>query len=81
MYQCVRAIRLMTAHFVCIVTTSRMIYLMRKRRINMSTEDMIFELRRLYEKHKNDPVYTGETNWAMLCRDVADRLEELNCRA
>ena len=43
----------------------------------MSTDDMIFELRRLYEKHKYDPVYTGETHWAWLCRDVADRLEEL----
>ena len=47
----------------------------------MSTEDMIFELRRLYELYKNDPVYTAETNWAWLCRDVADKLEELNCRA
>ena len=44
----------------------------------MSTEDMIFELRRHYQKHRNDPVSTGDTNWAVLCRDVADRLEELN---
>ena len=43
----------------------------------MSTEEMIHELRRLAELHKDDPVYTGDTNWAALCRDVADRLEEL----
>jgi hypothetical protein len=44
----------------------------------MNTEDMIRELRNLEEKHKNDIVYTGETNWSHLCRDVADRLEEMS---
>lgn len=44
----------------------------------METEAMIRELRRLYEIHKNDMVFTCEVNWATLCRDVADRLEELS---
>lgn len=43
----------------------------------MDTETMIRELRRLSEKHKDDRVYTFETNWAVLCSDVANRLEEL----
>lgn len=44
---------------------------------NMTTESMINELRRLSEKHKNDRVSTCETRWSDLCKDVADRLEEL----
>lgn len=43
----------------------------------MDTEDMIRELRRLEEKHKNDFVGTGEVKWSILCADVARRLEEL----
>ena len=43
----------------------------------MNTETMINELRRLSDKHKNDRVDTFTTNWSALCRDVADRLEEL----
>ena len=43
----------------------------------MDTEKMIRELRRLSEKHKGDRVDTFATNWSALCRDVADRLEEL----
>ena len=43
----------------------------------MSTEDMIRELRRLEEIHKDDIVFTGQTNWSSLCHDVANRLEEL----
>ena len=43
----------------------------------MDTEVMIRELRKLYEKHKNDVVYTGEVKWSALCFDVANRLEEL----
>ena len=43
----------------------------------MNTESMIRELRRLYELHKNDKVDTFATNWSALCRDVADKLEEL----
>lgn len=43
----------------------------------MDTEVMIRELRRLYEKHKNDRVDTFATNWSLLCFDVANRLEEL----
>ena len=38
---------------------------------------MIRELRWLSEKHKNDTIYTCQTNWSILCADVADRLEEL----
>ena len=43
----------------------------------MTTGDMIRELRRLEEAHKADFVGTGETNWASMCHDVANRLEEL----
>ena len=46
----------------------------------MNTEKMIRELRRLAEKHKDDNVYTFETNWSLLCSDVADRLETLESR-
>lgn len=42
----------------------------------MRTEEMIKELRRLEEKHKNDRVDTFENNWSAMCHDVADRLEE-----
>lgn len=43
----------------------------------MTTEQMIAELRNLQEKHKDDFVGTGQTNWSSVCRDAADRLEEL----
>ena len=43
----------------------------------MKTEEMICELRRLEEAHKDDFVGTCETNWSLMCRDVANRLEEL----
>ena len=43
----------------------------------MKTEEMIRELRRLEEVHKDDFVGTCETNWSLMCRDVANRLEEL----
>ena len=43
----------------------------------MKTEEMICELRRLEEVHKDDFVGTGETNWSLMCYDVANRLEEL----
>lgn len=43
----------------------------------MKTEEMIRELKRLSEKHKGDRVDTGATNWSLLCRDVAYKLEEL----
>lgn len=43
----------------------------------METEQMIRELRSLEEKHKNDFVGTCQTNWSLLCHDVANRLEEL----
>lgn len=42
----------------------------------MQTEQMIKELRRLEEKHKNDNVGFGENNWSAMCHDVAKRLEE-----
>lgn len=44
----------------------------------MDTERMIRELRRLEEIHKNDKVFTGQTNWSHMCHDVANRLEEQN---
>ena len=44
----------------------------------MNTEQMIIELGYLAEKHKNDKYNTFETNWHLLCHDVANRLEELN---
>ena len=51
----------------------------------MDTEQLIKELRYLEEKYENcmygilelDGV-TIKTNWYRLCRDVADRLEELS---
>jgi hypothetical protein len=43
----------------------------------MKTEEMICELRRLEEAHKDDFAGTGETNWSLMCYDVANRLEEL----
>ena len=46
----------------------------------MTTEQMIKELRRLEEKHKDDFVPTCSTNWSLLCHDVANRLEELSSR-
>ena len=42
----------------------------------MKTEEMIRELRRLGDKHKNDFIGTCENNWSAMCYDVADRLEE-----
>ena len=42
----------------------------------METKEMIKELRRLEEKHKNDKVGTCENNWSAMCHDVANRLEE-----
>lgn len=39
---------------------------------------MIFELRRLAKKHENDKVFTGQNDWSQMCKDVANRLEELN---
>lgn len=41
----------------------------------MKTVDMIRELRCESEKHKNDTVYTGQTNISALCADVAGKLE------
>lgn len=43
----------------------------------MDTETMIAELRHLEEKHRNDHVFTFDTNWSLLCYDVANRIEEL----
>ena len=43
----------------------------------MDTEVMIKELRIVAKKHKNDKLYTFDTNWYALCTDVANRLEEL----
>ena len=43
----------------------------------MNTERMIRELRNISEKHKDDSVFTGHLNLSLMCRDVADRLEDL----
>ena len=42
----------------------------------MDTDVMIRQLRALAEKHKKDNVFTFDVNWADVCRDVANRLEE-----
>lgn len=42
----------------------------------METDVMIQNLRALAEKHKDDKVYTFETRWTDVCKDVANRLEE-----
>ncbi len=44
----------------------------------MDTEQMIRELRYLEERYKNRTYSTFETNWHLMCHDVANRLEELN---
>ena len=44
----------------------------------MKVEKMIKELRRLEEKHKNDTIFTGGNNWSLMCKDVANKIEELN---
>lgn len=44
----------------------------------MDTEQMIRELRYLENKYKDRKYSTFETNWHLMCRDVANRLEELN---
>ena len=46
--------------------------------MHMDTEQMIRELRYVENKYKDYTYSTFETNWYCLCRDVADRLEELN---
>lgn len=42
----------------------------------MKTTDLIRELRGEAERHKNDKVFTGQTNISAMCTDVADKLEE-----
>ena len=53
-----------------------------KRRIiielSMDTEQMIRELRYLENEYKDCKYSTFETNWHLMCHDVANRLEELN---
>ena len=43
----------------------------------MNTEKMISELRMLEEKYRHHKFDTYETNWFLVCKSVADRLEEL----
>lgn len=43
----------------------------------MDTERMIRELRYLQKKHEDDKVCTFGTVWSDVCRDVANRLDEL----
>jgi hypothetical protein len=44
----------------------------------MKTEDMIRELENVARKYDGKPVFTGEVNIPMMCREVAKRLEELS---
>lgn len=43
----------------------------------MDTERMIQELRIEAERHKNDRLFTGQLNISIMCREVANRMEEL----
>lgn len=43
----------------------------------MTTEDMIRALGNVIEEYKNKPVFTGQTDIPMMCRDVIDKLKEL----
>lgn len=42
----------------------------------MESKEMVKELRRLEEKHKNDKICTGDNNWSKMCHDVANKIEE-----
>ena len=44
----------------------------------MTTEDMIRALGNVIEEYKNKPVFTGQTNIPMMCRDVIGKLKELS---
>lgn len=44
----------------------------------MTTEDMIRALGNVIEEYKNKPVFTGQTNIPIMCRDVIDKLKELS---
>ena len=41
----------------------------------MDTKTMINQLKYEAEKHKNDSLFTGQTNVAALCSDVIPKLE------
>lgn len=43
----------------------------------MDTKTMINQLKYEAEKHKNDSLFTGQTNIAALCSDVIPKLEKL----
>lgn len=43
----------------------------------MDTKTMINELKREAEKHRNDRLFTGQTNITALCNDVIHKLEKL----
>lgn len=43
----------------------------------MNTETMITELNAVAEKHKNDKLFTFQTNITAMCRDVIPKLEQL----
>lgn len=44
----------------------------------METSTMIRQLRRTAKKHENDKLWTFDTNITAMCRDVANRLEQLD---
>ena len=43
----------------------------------MDTKTMINQLKYEAEKHKNDSLFTGQTNITALCSDVIPKLEKL----
>ena len=46
-------------------------------RDSMDTKTMINQLKYEAEKHKNDSLFTGQTNITALCSDVIPKLEKL----
>lgn len=43
----------------------------------MNTETMITELKAVAEKHKNDKLFTFQTNITAMCGDIIPKLEQL----
>lgn len=43
----------------------------------MNTETMITELKSVAEKHKNDKLFTFQTNITAMCGDIIPKLEQL----
>lgn len=43
----------------------------------MVTEQMLGELKRTAEMHRNDKLFTGQTNITAMCEDIIPKLEKL----